>query len=530
MCNASMVRSAHISHIIHGMTKISDRFVLEREIGSGGMSTVYFGTDEVLDRPVAIKVLKPEFMESDIGARFRREGRTAARLSHPNIVQVYDAGEDELDGQSLSYIVMEHVPGGDLRDLISRRGTLSAAEVSNLSGVAAGLAHAHERGVIHRDVKPHNILLDENGQPKLTDFGIARALDATQATRTGMYVGTARYSSPEQLQGKEVTPKSDVYSLGATLYESVTGDPPFSGTPIEIASQHVSKTPTPPGEISPVDGDLEALIVACLAKDPADRPAATQVRRRLAEAASHPGPEQTSAATGPTAVQSSAPSVERPSGTRRQSNRTPLIVALVAVLALLGALGAFTLLRGEDQQAGAPPNTVSQEPTREQNSEPAAEPTTGSPPEETTAEVQQPARQPTNPEPDAPEPENDQPANLVPSQNGSEEQAAAQTVRSAYKLAADDNYGRSYDLLSEGYKRNQFPTQGVWRNTFSTLERISFVEGPDVEVSGDTATVTGVTRAVHTDEIQRNTGTWTLIREDGEWKLDSINVSINVIS
>jgi eukaryotic-like serine/threonine-protein kinase len=229
----------------------ADRFVLERELGSGGMARVYLGRDEVLDRPVAVKVLTPVHGGSEIGDRFEREGRTAARLAHPNIVQVYDAGEALFDGTETSYIVMEYVSGGDLKALIDQRGRLSGSELAGLGDeVCAGLAHAHEHGVIHRDIKPHNILLDENGHAKVTDFGIARALDTTQATRTGSFLGTALYSSPEQLQGKKVTPKSDVYSLGATLYQAATGAPPFSGaTPLEIASQHVSKVPVPPRQL-----------------------------------------------------------------------------------------------------------------------------------------------------------------------------------------------------------------------------------------------------------------------------------------
>ena len=158
------------------MAKLADRFVLESELGSGGMARVFLGRDEVLDRPVAVKVLNPIHGGTDIGERFQREGRTAARLAHPNIVQVYDAGEGALDGRESPYIVMEYVPGGDLKELIDRRGRLSGAELSRLGGeVCSGLAHAHERGVIHRDIKPHNILLDENGHAKVTDFGIARA-------------------------------------------------------------------------------------------------------------------------------------------------------------------------------------------------------------------------------------------------------------------------------------------------------------------------------------------------------------------
>ncbi|MGH3148416.1 MAG: serine/threonine-protein kinase, partial [Rubrobacter sp.] len=189
--------------------------MLESELGSGGMSRVYLGRDEVLDRPVAVKVLNPVHGSTEIGDRFEREGRTAARLAHPNVVQVYDAGEAEFDGRETAYIVMEYVPGGDLKGLMDATGRLPGPELARLGDeVCAGLAHAHEHGVIHRDIKPHNILLDENGHAKVTDFGIARALDTTQATRTGSFLGTALYSSPEQLQGKKVSPKSDVYSLG----------------------------------------------------------------------------------------------------------------------------------------------------------------------------------------------------------------------------------------------------------------------------------------------------------------------------
>ena len=484
------------------------------------MSKVYLGTDEVLGRPVAIKVLKSEFMDSDIGARFRREGRTAARLSHPNIVQVYDAGEDDLDGQSISYIVMEHVSGGDLRHLIEERGTLSADEMSTLNGVAAGLAHAHDRGVIHRDVKPPNILLNEKGQPKLTDFGIARALDATQATRTGTYMGTARYSSPEQLQGKEVTPKSDIYSLGATLYEAATGNPLFSGTPIEVASQHISKPPTPPGELAPVDEDLEALILACLSKDPEDRPTATRVRSRLAEAASYaPYAEipQTSTATTtkPTIVQNTAPSGPELAGngtTGRQSvpRRALLLVALAAVLVLLGGVGAFALLGNGDQQAQLPTGTTQ---------EPSVESATGDPVQEDVTTVEAT----TAPQPTTPEPTSAVAKGGTRSMNNPAEQAAAQAVRDTYQLAADGEYERSYGFLSPAFRQSLAPTQAQWTSQFGTLESIRFVEGPNASVTGNAARVTGVTIAVHTDRTERNTATWTLIREDGQWKLNELN-------
>ena len=506
--------------------RLGGRFVLGRKVGSGGMSTVFVGTDEVLGRTVAIKVLKSEFMESDLGARFRREGRTAARLSHPNIVQVYDAGENDLDGQTISYIVMEYVSGGDLRDLIHERGTLSGEEISKLGdGIAAGLAHAHERGVVHRDIKPPNILLDKSGQPKLTDFGIARALDATQATRTGTYMGTARYSSPEQLQGKEITPKSDIYSLGATLYEAATDSPLFSGTPIEVASQHVSKPPTPPGELAPVDQGLEDLILACLAKDPEDRPTAPQIRSRLA-IVSHTGPTRATAASTamgqPAAVQDAAPAGSGASGSRRTSRRGPLLAALVAVLALLGTVGAFALMGGDGQQAQSPAVTTQ---------EPATESVAGSQAQEepTTAEATSAPASQNTPGSAISEPTTSASEEVPQPGSDPAEQAAAQTVRDIYKLAEAEEYEKSYDLLSPAFRQQQATSLAVWSNTFAPLESIRFVEGPDAQVTGNAARVTGVTIAVRTDRTERNTVTWTLIREDGQWKLNDLEKDTDYI-
>lgn len=473
---------------------------------------MYLGTDEVLGRSVAVKVLSPEFQESDVGARFRREGRTAARLSHPNIVQVYDAGEDELDERRVSYIVMEYVSGGDLRQKIAESGTLSADEISSLSGIAAGLAHAHGRGIVHRDIKPHNILIDENGQPKLTDFGIARALDATQFTQTGMYLGTARYSSPEQLQGKETTAKSDVYSLGATLYEAVAGDPPFSGTPIEIATQHVSKPPKPPGELALTDEELETLILDCLAKDPDDRPTAGSVERRLKSLNQSTGATRhyVAAGAGGSATTNAPRAV--PAGGARTEGRSrwvPGAVVLVAVLAVIGALGAYALLGGEDQAVQTPTATTQE--TVPQTTAQVAGPQT----------VVEPAPAPVTTDPAVPQ--QDPPTNPEP-QPGGESEQAAQVTRDVYRLAAAGDYGRSYDLLSRSFKQSQAPTQSQWSSQFDSLQRISFVEGPDVRVSGNTAEVTGVTRAVHTDRTERNTVTWNLVREGGGWKLDGVNI------
>ena len=192
------------------MDRLGDRFVLVRELGSGGMSRVFLGRDEVLDRPVAVKIVEPDPDNPEIGLRFRREGRSAARLSHPNIVMVFDAGEDELHGRAVSYIVMEYVSGGDFEDLIDRNGPIPETMLLRVGAdVASGLIHAHERGIIHRGIKPHNILLDERGSPKLADFGTARVLDGTTSPdRAGSYLRTAAYSSPEQLRGRGSPPRA----------------------------------------------------------------------------------------------------------------------------------------------------------------------------------------------------------------------------------------------------------------------------------------------------------------------------------
>ena len=329
-------------------TVFNDRYELHRQIARGGMADVYLARDLLLDRPVAVKVLFDQFSkDQQFVERFRREAQRAANLNHPNIVSVFDWGEE----RGTYFIVMEYVEGRSLAEMIRTEGSIHPDKVAEISSeVAAALSFAHRNGIVHRDVKPGNVLVSPNGHVKVADFGIARALANVQSelTQAGTVMGTATYISPEQAQGMEIDPRSDLYSLGVMIYEMLSGRPPFTGeTPVAVAYQHVQDSPVSPRAMGvSVAESLEAVTMKLLAKNPVNRyPTAEDLRndlRRYQQGAHDLKPSSPVGATGrklqhPVSVSKSPKQerVRRDDGFRRTALFTVFMGILLVVFGYL---------------------------------------------------------------------------------------------------------------------------------------------------------------------------------------------------
>lgn len=317
---------------------LGDRYELLEEVGEGGMATVFKAHCKSLDRIVAIKILKEEYSQDQMFVQsFKTEALAAARLSHPNIVNIFDVGQDN----DIHYIVMEYIEGQTLQEIITTEAPLEPERATEIAlMICEGLHHAHENGIIHRDIKPHNILVTKRGIVKVADFGIAQAISKKTLTFARDLVGTVHYISPEQAKGEPVTPATDIYSLGCVLYEMLTGKPPFDAeSTITVALKHIHDEPLPPEQINPaISKGLSAVILKAMEKLPAHRfSTADQMRNALISQ----DPSLSKARkdrNGTTIIMSPIQSQHKTPASKRKIRPAGLAIIAVAILGLLSGI------------------------------------------------------------------------------------------------------------------------------------------------------------------------------------------------
>lgn len=359
--------------------KINDRYEIIKTIGEGGMANVYLANDNILERKVAIKVLRGDLSTDEkFIRRFKREALSVSNLSHPNIVEVYDVGEE--DGNY--YIVMEYIEGKTLKQLLQKRGALTLTEVIDImSQLTDGLSHAHEAYIIHRDIKPQNIMIEDNGLIKITDFGIAMALNSTQLTQTNSVMGSVHYLPPEQANGKGSTIKSDIYSLGILMYELLTGSVPFKGdTAVEIALKHMKeKIPSIRKQNPTIPQSVENIVLKATAKNPKNRydsvremhsDLVTALERDNEKRLVYEYPENDLEETkviAPIAKETKKTVVDKPlenkeeentTSSKNEKNKLPIILAIVLLVILIALAGIFLLITNNDVKEVKVPDVV----------------------------------------------------------------------------------------------------------------------------------------------------------------------------
>ena len=361
--------------------KINDRYEIIKTIGEGGMANVYLANDTILDRKVAIKVLRGDLSNDEkFIRRFKREALSVSNLSHPNIVEVYDVCEE--DGNY--YIVMEYIEGKTLKQLLQKRGALTLNEVIDImTQLTDGLAHAHEAYIIHRDIKPQNIMIEDNGLVKITDFGIAMALNSTQLTQTNSVMGSVHYLPPEQANGKGSTVKSDIYSLGILMYELLTGSVPFKGdTAVEIALKHMKeKIPSIRKQNPTIPQSVENIVLKATAKNPKNRydnvrdmykDLQTALQRDNEKRLVYEYPENDLEETKviPQVTKEIKQVIDKPTAKEEDSednsvlkekdekNKLPIILAVVLLGTLIVLAGVYLLITSKDVKEVKVPNVV----------------------------------------------------------------------------------------------------------------------------------------------------------------------------
>jgi eukaryotic-like serine/threonine-protein kinase len=476
---------------------IGGRYELGERLGSGGMADVYAAYDRTLERPVALKLLR-ESLSSDptFVARFTREARSAASITHPRVVQVLDAGS--VDGRH--YIAMELVPGGTLKQVIQRQGPFPERRALRIAReIADGVAVAHARGIIHRDLKAQNVLIDASGYPKVADFGIARTTDETSLTQTAALLGSVHYLAPEQAAGGPIDERADVYSLGVVLYEMLTGILPFrADTPLEIANLHLHAEPVPARRIrTGLRAETDALVARAMAKRPAKRFRSAAELRDAIDSLLGERPV-------PVVAPQAAPAA------RAAIRPRPLLTAVASILLLL--VGGVVLASKDPATIGTR-RAAPTSPVVAVTSIP--QPTTAAP--STAAPTTPPTPEPTDvPAPTAAPVVTAPPPAVLAVRAG--DPAAA--VVSFYQLVTDGRYGDAAGLWS-ARMRSSYPPASNIDQRFADTRWIAADRAVTTFEGADAATVSVYVTEVTSSGTRHWAGTWTIVRSGSTWLMDA---------